>query len=349
MRGGDDVGSRMRVAAAACLVSSGLFVGGASGAVALAEPDSSGDAAGTGTADRGSDETAGQSRRSAPRGVDTVTRAGPGSPGPRSAGRPRGTADLPARSADAVESDSSKLPEAAAEAGETPPGVAPGEHDVSVPTAEGDDTGDAKADDEEDDECGWGWWPLPPDSDPSAPNGGDGYGGGAPSTAQPPAGRPGAPLGLEIPPPRELLPESPVLPVVPDPQEPLPGLVAPAAMPVLSMPVIVLPPPLPGLGGGGGAGPRAQAPGSPARPPAPSRVTPAERPAAPRNDTVVPASYRAGYGEYLRTAGMPQVIAVAVPGATAIMLLTGLGGLIGYRQARAGLAIRASGSARFSS
>ncbi|MBX9920564.1 MAG: hypothetical protein K2Y33_12185 [Mycolicibacterium frederiksbergense] len=289
-----------------------------------------------------------------------MTRAGPGSPGPRSAAPPRGTADLPARSADAVESDSSKLPEAAAEAGETPPGVAPGEHDVSVPTAEGDDTGDAKADDEEadgkeadddeeDDECGWGWWPLPPDSDPSAPNGGDGYGGGAPSTAQPPAGRPGAPPGLEIPPPRELLPESPVLPVVPDPQEPLPGLVAPAAMPVLSMPVIVLPPPLPGLGGGGGAGPRAQAPGSPARPPAPSRVTPAERPAAPRNDTVVPASYRAGYGEYLRTAGMPQVIAVAVPGATAIMLLTGLGGLIGYRQARAGLAIRASGSARFSS
>lgn len=343
MRGGDDVGSRMRVAAAACLVSSGLLVGGASGAVALAEPDSSGDAAGTGTAGQGSDETAGQSRRSAPRSVETVTRAGPGSPGPRSAGSPAGTTDLSARSADAAESDSSKLPEAAVEAGEAPPGFAPGEPDDGVPTA------DAKGDDEEDDECGWGWWPLPPDNDSSAPNGGDGYGGGAPSTAQAPAGRPGAPPGLEIPPPRELLPESPVLPVVPDPQEPLPGLVAPAAVPVLSMPVIVLPPPVPGVGGGGGAGPRAQAPGSSARPPAPSRVTPAERPAAPRNDTVVPASYRAGYGEYLRTAGMPQVIAVAVPGATGIMLLTGVGGLIGYRQARAGLTIRASGSARFSS
>lgn len=345
MRGGDDVGSRMRVAAAACLVSSGLFVGGASGSVALAEPDSSGDAAGTGTAGRASDETAGQSRRSAPRSVERVTRAGPGSPGPRSAGSPAGTTDLPARSADAAESDSSKLPEAAAEAGEAPPGSVPGEPDDGVPTADAD----AKGDDEEDDECGWGWWPLPPDNDSSAPNGGDGYGGGAPSTAQSPAGRPGAPPGLEIPPPRELLPESPVLPVVPDPQEPLPGLVAPAAVPVLSMPVIVLPPPVPGVGSGGGAGPRAQAPGSSVRPPAPSRVTPAERPAAPRNDTVVPASYRAGYGEYLRTAGMPQVIAVAVPGATGIMLLTGVGGLIGYRQARAGLAIRASGSARFSS
>ncbi|MDZ7881880.1 MAG: hypothetical protein U5N53_02715 [Mycobacterium sp.] len=344
----------MRVAAAACLVSSGLLVGGASGAVALAEPDSSGDAAGTGTAGRGSDETAGQSRRNAPRGVETVTRAGPGSPGPRSSGSPARTAGLPTRSADTAESDPSKLAEAEVEAGEAPPGVAPGEPDDGAPTAEADDTGDARADDEEadddeeDDECGWGWWPLPPDSDPSAPNGGDGYGGGAPSTAQPPAGRPGAPPGLDVPPPRELLPESPVLPVVPDPQEPLPGLVAPAAMPVLSMPVIVLPPPVPGLGGGGGAGPRAQAPGSPARPPAPSRTTPAERPAAPRNDAVVPASYRAGYGEYLRTAGMPQVIAVAVPGATVIMLLTGVGGLIGYRQARAGLAVRARGSARFS-
>lgn len=345
MRGGDDVGSRMRVAAAACLVSSGLFVAGASGAVALAEPDSSGDAAGTGAAGRGSDETAGQPRRSAPRGVDTVARAGPGSPGPRPVGSPARIADFPARSADSAEGDSSKLPEAAPEAGEAPSGVAPGEHDDSAPVAEADGTGE----DKDDEECGWGWWPLPPDSDSSAPNGGDGYGGGAPSMAQPPAGRPGAPPGLEIPPPRELLPESPVLPVVPDPQEPLPGLVAPAAVPVLSMPVIVLPPPVPGLGAGGGAGPRAQAPGSSARPPAPSRVTPAERPAAPRSDSVVPASYRAGYGEYLRTAGMPQVIAVAVPGATGIMLLTGVGGLIGYRQARAGLAIRATGSARFSS
>ncbi|KRD05077.1 hypothetical protein ASE48_20580 [Mycobacterium sp. Root265] len=147
-----------------------------------------------------------------------------------------------------------------------------------------------------------------------------------------------------------MLPESPVLPVVPDPQEPLPGLVAPAAMPVLSMPVIVLPPVVPGIGGGGvGAGPRAPAPENAARPPAPSRTPPAERPAAPRTDAVLPASYRAGYGEYLRTAGMPQVIAVAVPGATGIMLLTGAGGLIGYRQARAGRAIRSGGSARFSS
>lgn len=334
MRGGDDVGSRVRVAAAACLVSSGLFVAGVSAGVALAEPDSSGDAAGTGTAGRTSDGAAGQPRRTAPR---AVSGAGSGSPGQRSMVSPAGTVDSPVPPADAVEGDLSKLPEAGTGAGETPPGDSPGEQgDVRDEVKD-----DGVKEDEDDDECGWGWWPLPPDNDSSAPNGGDGYGGGAPSTA-PPAGRPGVPS--------ELVPESPVLPVVPDPQEPLPGLVAPAAMPVLSMPVIVLPPMVPGIGGGGvGAGPRAPAPENAARPPAPSRTPPAERPATPRTDAVLPASYRAGYGEYLRTAGMPQVIAVAVPGATGIMLLTGAGGLIGYRQARAGRAIRASGSARFSS
>jgi hypothetical protein len=337
MRGGDDVGSRMRVAAAACLVSSGLFVAGAATGVALAEPDSSGDAADTGTAGRTSDESTGQPRRTAPRGVGAVTGTGSGSPAQRFPVSPAETADSRVPLPEAGESDPSKLPEGESGVGETPPGDTPGEREG----AEDDVKDDGVKEDDDDDECGWGWWPLPPDSDSSAPNGGDGYGGGAPSAA-PPAGRPGVPP--------ELLPESPVLPVVPDPQEPLPGLVAPAAMPVLSMPVIVLAPVAPGIGGGGvGAGPRAPAPENAVRSPAPARTPPAERPAAPRTDAVLPASYRAGYGEYLRTAGMPQVIAVAVPGATGIMLLTGAGGLIGYRQARAGLAIRANGSARFSS
>ena len=37
-RGGDRVASRVRVAASACLVASGLFIGGAGGAIALADP-----------------------------------------------------------------------------------------------------------------------------------------------------------------------------------------------------------------------------------------------------------------------------------------------------------------------
>ena len=56
---------------------------------------------------------------------------------------------------------------------------------------------------------------------------------------------------------------------------------------------------------------------------------------------VVPASsYRIGYTEYLRTAGLPQVAALAVPGLAGILLLTGAGGLVGYRQAKAGHAVR---------
>jgi hypothetical protein len=39
--------------------------------------------------------------------------------------------------------------------------------------------------------------------------------------------------------------------------------------------------------------------------------------------------------------------AVAVPGVTGILVLTSAGGLVGYRQARAGHAVRASGTARF--
>src|SRR6476661_8810280 len=38
MRGGDRVASRVRVAASACLVASGLFMAGAGGAIALADP-----------------------------------------------------------------------------------------------------------------------------------------------------------------------------------------------------------------------------------------------------------------------------------------------------------------------
>jgi hypothetical protein len=61
----------------------------------------------------------------------------------------------------------------------------------------------------------------------------------------------------------------------------------------------------------------------------------------------MPESFRAGYGPYLRNAGIGQVAAVAVPGVTGILILTGAGGLLGYRQARAGRAMRANGMARF--
>lgn len=325
MRGGDDVGSRMRVAAAAALVSSGLFAGGVSAAVASADPDGGSEPGGAGTPGRTSDESAGHQHRSGPREIaraGTVTKAGSGSIGRRFAAPPTDVFPAPAEPAepseDAADDDASKLPEAADPGAETVPDGAPGEQDVS------------EEPDDEDEECGW--WPFPPDLDVVASGGGGGYEGAAPST------------GLVIAPPPELSADAPAPLFAAEPAE----LPVPAA-PALSLPVIAVLPAVPELGGTGAGGawrPPAQV--GPVRPPV--RREPPQPPAAPpAGDAAVPVSYRAGYGEYLRTADLPALVAVAVPGATGIMLLTGAGGLIGYRQARAGHAIRAGAAGRFSS
>ncbi|MCV7172102.1 hypothetical protein O6P37_20920 [Mycobacterium sp. CPCC 205372] len=134
---------------------------------------------------------------------------------------------------------------------------------------------------------------------------------------------------------------------------------APIAMPIIVPPIVVPPvvvPPLvapPGLGMGGG-------PGGPAGPRGPSPNSgPREMNADPRTGRqpeapfrggdpgVPPATFRVGYVEYLRTAGISQIAAVAVPGVAGILLLTGAGGLVGYRQAKAGRAVRGAGTARF--
>ncbi len=120
---------------------------------------------------------------------------------------------------------------------------------------------------------------------------------------------------------------------------------APIGTAPIVLPVIVAPPI--SLGGAGGAGPAGTPPGAPravsAEPPA-GRVPP---PANVGSNAAVPASsYRIGYTEYLRSAGLPQVAALAVPGLAGILVLTGAGGLVGYRQAKAGHAVR-TGTARF--
>jgi len=66
-----------------------------------------------------------------------------------------------------------------------------------------------------------------------------------------------------------------------------------------------------------------------------------------KNEIVAGPAFRAGYPDYLRAAGLSEVAAVAVPGFTGILILTGAGGLVGYRQARAGHVVRRSGTARF--
>jgi hypothetical protein len=65
------------------------------------------------------------------------------------------------------------------------------------------------------------------------------------------------------------------------------------------------------------------------------------------NMDVPPASYRIGYTDYLRNAGLSQVAALAVPGVAGMLVLTGAGGLVGYRQAKAGHAVHTNGTARF--
>ena len=70
---------------------------------------------------------------------------------------------------------------------------------------------------------------------------------------------------------------------------------------------------------------------------------PAQRPAS-----VDPASsVRLGYPEELRSADLTKLAMVALPGLAAIAGMTALGGVIGYRQARAGYVLQAAGAGRF--
>jgi hypothetical protein len=149
---------------------------------------------------------------------------------------------------------------------------------------------------------------------------------------------------MQLPP--QLMPPTETGPTVVD-VEPGVGIAA-AQLPIapITLPVIVAP--ATGLGGGGGAS------GGPALPAAPRGVSaepPAGREPLPANvgsNVAVPAtSYRIGYTEYLRSAGLSQVAALAVPGVAGMLVLTCAGGLFGYRQAKAGHAVHTSGTARF--
>jgi hypothetical protein len=161
-----------------------------------------------------------------------------------------------------------------------------------------------------------------------------------------PSGRPELPPQMQLPP--ELMPPA----FEPSVIDVAPGVGVAAAelpIPLITMPVIVAP--AAGLGGGGGS---AGAPGSPALPGTPRGVTaepPAGREPLPANvgsNVALPASsYRIGYPDYLRSAGLSQVAALAVPGVAGILVLTGAGGLVGYRQAKAGHAVHTGGAARF--
>lgn len=101
-----------------------------------------------------------------------------------------------------------------------------------------------------------------------------------------------------------------------------------------------------------GAAPSSRA--STQAPPAPARS--ADRPVAtplqsplqqPKSQAPLGDTARLGYPDRLRNADLPEVASMALPGLAAILGFTAAGGFVGYRQARAGSALRAAGTARF--
>ncbi len=329
------MGSRARVAAAACVAASGLLFGGVGSAVAVADTGqpTSGD-----TSDRQNDATP-----SADGGPDSGESEGDPSRGEREGDKRDGTAgsrDEPGSGDEAEpavrEDDAAVDPKA-----EDEPGVPPRDED-------GDKEPPPPCCDDGEDDC-WPWpWPQP-DTDPPQ-SGGDG--GGYP-------GRP--PVGLPFPvPPIGVPPEFP--PPVGEPIEPeivdtVPGVGvagtglsgAPISVPVLVVAPTVLGPGPAGLAAGPtGSGAGSSLPAAPRQGPAePPRVR-EPLPATAGGPATLPASsFRVGYGEYLRSAGMAQIAVLAVPGLLGILVLTGAGGFVGYRQAKAGHAVRHSGVGRY--
>ena len=336
LKGGTEVGSRVRIAAAACLVSSGLFVGGVGGALAFADPaqnDGAHQRTGEDNGERGPDR--GRPRDQKP---DNQKQDGQkpddGKPDDQKPDG-RGEAD------DGERGDGEDGEDVSTPADPDPTKT------TEVPPPREEEPGECE--EKGDDDCGSGppWWPFPwpwPwDPGPGEPPGPGGGGGGG-GAIELPSGIPQLPPPMQL--PAELLP----LTEPAEPAEPFnaaPGAATELPLEPISLPMIVAPPAV--LGGGG-------PPAAPREPlPAPPRGSGAESPAGrqPRpadmgsNVTMPPASYRVGYTDYLRTAGIPQVVALAGAGVAGMLVLTGAGGLVGYRQAKAGHAVRTGAPARF--
>jgi hypothetical protein len=304
------VATRIRVAASACLVASGLLIGGAGGAMALADPGAGHDHSDDG---RGGDSIGDVVRRAftldggnAPKAREDrgrpTTRWGNGRDDPSDDQGPTKTATQTMTGTPT----------------KTPTKTSPCPDPTSVP---GQPPGNPA--------------PEPPAS-----------GGGGAIVHLPRFTPPRVPA-MEL--PEELQPGQPGGPAVLDAA---PGAAAAPVGPAapIAVPVIVAPP----IGAAAGAGGGAAGAGSAGVPPAPPRAVIAEPPGGrvslPANagsKAVSNPSYRIGYTDYLRTAALPQVAALAVPGLVGILVLTGAGGLVGYRQAKAGHAVRVGSSARF--
>jgi hypothetical protein len=377
------MGSRVRVAVAASLVACGLLAGGAGASLAFADPPLTGDhhtdhSGGDGSDHRryGSGEkpksnldekktTSGVgprpggtgSEHSGDLGSDKVEQTGKEPEYPKPGDEKRGGDDRKngdngnggnPGNGNCGNSGSNGNAGCGRGNGNSDPDDPPTTEPTSTPTKEeppppSEEPGEC--DDKNKDHCSPGWpfpWPWPWNPGEPPGSGGDGGGGAAP---QVPSGRTHVPPHMQLP-PKLMPPATEPGPIVVD-AEPGVGIAA-AQLPIapITLPVIVAP--ATGFGGGGGS------PGAPTSPLTPRGVTaepPAGREPLPANvgsNVAVPAtSYRIGYTEYLRSAGLSQVAALAVPGLAGMLVLTGAGGLVGYRQARAGHAVHTSGTARF--
>jgi hypothetical protein len=330
LKGGGDVGSRVHGAASACVVASGLFLCGVGGALAFAEPAPSpavpglthstetppdgpkADPDGTGGSKASTDDK-GDTDTSKPGNGGNPDNGNCGNDG--SNGNAQHCGGSPQSSPPSVTSPSKTTTETTKTTTETTKTTTETSRTTSSETSETTTSTTT----------------TPPGL--PAPGGGGG-GGGAVGV---PSGRPALPPEMQLPPAAE-----------PSAIAAEPGVGAAAAdLPIqpITLPVIVAP--AAGLGVGGPAG-------SPALPLAPRAVSAeplAGREPLPANvgsNVAVPAaSYRIGYTEYLRNAGLSQVAVLAVPGVTGMLVLTCAGGLLGYRQAKAGHAVHTSGTARF--
>lgn len=156
--------------------------------------------------------------------------------------------------------------------------------------------------------------------------------GRAPNLAPVPTAPSNRSIVIRAQPPVASAPSVPAAPVAPVPV---------AVPPVPPVPVVVAPPGAPAGGGG--------APAAPATPSVPALTPPAVTAPAPAGPppNAVPASFRVGYADYLRTANNMDLLFAVLPGMAGLVLLTAAGGAIGVRHARAAQAVPAPQIARF--
>jgi len=191
--------------------------------------------------------------------------------------------------------------------------------------------------------CPWPWpWPIIRPVVPPEPGSGRGNSG---FIAIPPAAAaPQVPVPMPIP-----TVSVGVEPELPD------GDLVPAESPVAA-PLGVAVPPRPPAPAPFVPGLRAAAPPSARSAPVPAtpfsatvlpaRVAPDPLP-RPGPVSEPPESVRLGYPAELRDADFAKVAALALPGLAAIIGMTAFGGVVGYRQAKAGYLVRAAGAGRF--